>query len=845
MTSFASLGSALQDAARRWKDRPAVITPDCTWTYGELFRQAAAYRAALGVSGMAPREVVGVVCQNIMQTAAATVATLLEGRVVLGVDSAIPAIRQRAIMEDAGVSRILSDPGTAARCREVLPQAAVLLPSDPGEERAAAAGVTGDDAAALFYTSGSTGEPKGVVLPHRAVLHEVSVHGETLGLVPDDRLTALYSLSVLGSNRDFYAALLHGAAWCPFPFREHGPGALVEWLQQSRSTIYHSVPAVFRAVCGAMGNAEPLRHLRVVFLAGDRVGWDDVVRCGRHCPNARFYTGLGCSETSSLYVHHFVEGEAGGCTDLPCGIPVPGCAVTIVGADRRPVGPGEEGEIAVCGADLALGYWKRPDLTAEYFTGEPGAVEHTFFTGDRGCWIDGMLHYRGRRDDRVKIGGVRVELGAVEGALRNCEGVSDAVVIPMQQSGATRLAAAVVDASGTWNPGGLRAAVARAVASAGVPSEIRIVRSLPRLANGKVDRRALAVAMSAEGGGEIALLTDAEAELAAIWRGCLPEAPEISAQTTFAGAGGDSLQAMQMALRIEELMNVSVRPEWLGENFTLGQWASLVADAKNADGDGSPPYAPLAPAEYRALRLFAGAWEAVSGTTIRESQGLVLHAGEEDPSKAPLLWVYGGGPTHAFAQLVAGKRKMILIPSPLRVMEAADDAVDRYCEFFARNLSERLPAGGIEIGGFCNNGAVASRLAGALRRRGVRINRSILVDTIAFAFEPWWARGTKPAAGLVHFARRGQWRELHGKWKEKVAVVTQTGTPWAPAMLPPPPQERVTLVWSEDFGRGRKLTADRGWKNTGAHYSWHYAGCRHMDFLKPPHLHDLVQIVLQ
>ena len=298
-------------------------------------------------------------------------------------------------------------------------------PLDPDRvRRRAAAGAPAagsrwspDAAACIYYTSGSTGEPKGVLDTHRNVLHNVMRYTNSLGIGADDRLTLLQGPAFSGAVSSLFGALLNGAAVFPFDVPREGADRIAPWLARHGLTMYHSVPALFRRVATA---GQALSALRVVRLEGDLAVPQDVELFQTRCePGTVLVNGLGATECGLVrqYVVDHETSLTGG--TVPIGYPVEDMEVLLLDPEGQPAAAGEVGEIVVRSLYLAAGYWDRPDLTDVAFRPSPGGRGLRLYrTGDMGRMAaDACLEHLGRRDQQVKIRGERVDVESIQAAL--------------------------------------------------------------------------------------------------------------------------------------------------------------------------------------------------------------------------------------------------------------------------------------------------------------------------------------------------------------------------------------------------------------------------------------------
>lgn len=525
---------------------------------------------------------------------AAILGVLKAGKFYLALDPDYPSALLDDTVRDARASLIVTSTEQRAKAESLAPSGdAVVLAdgpatdADPGDPATA---VSPSDLAYLFYTSGSTGRPKGVVDSHRNVLHNVMRYTNTLRIGPADRLTLLQSANFSGSVSSLFGAILNGACSCPLDPRSLGSTQLARWLRDERITIYHSVPALFRQVLRDGGQ---FPDVRIVRLEGDQAARSDLQLFARHFPaDARLVNGLGTTETG-LVRQFFASGTtdlAGGL--LPVGYPVQDMEVSIVDPDRRPVPPGQVGEIAVRSRYLAIGYRANPELTARRFLADATDPEsRVYLTGDLGrLRADGCLEHLGRTDSQVKLRGQTVELAEIESALRDLPAVVDAAVILSKSLDASRLVAYYVPASDPGPAvGDLRRELSRRLPRFMIPAVFVPLPALPCNQNGKLDRGAL----PAPGTGRpevsadfVAARTVVEHQLEGVWEQVLEVAP-IGVEDDFFELGGDSLGAMTMLTQVQEEFGLDLPPSLLLSGATIASLAASLA------ADHSPPAAPV------------------------------------------------------------------------------------------------------------------------------------------------------------------------------------------------------------------------------------------------------------
>lgn len=544
----------------RHPERLAVSLGRVALTYRELNQRANGFANAILARLGAGSEAVALLLPQGPDLIAAILGVLKAGKFYLGLDAGYPASRLKEMVDDARVRLIVSSRDHRVLAASLVSdQRAMLLEDDcvnEGDREVRSVVVSPTDLAYIFYTSGSSGRPKGVIDNHRNVLHNIMRYTNTLRIGPADRMTLLQSPSFSGSVSSLFGAILNGACSCPLDLRENSPAQLARWIKDERITIYHSVPVIFRQML-APGDVFP--NVRIVRLEGDQAAGADRQLFARHfSADAMLVNGLGTTETGLVRQLFASATCAMPGTLLPVGYPVQDMEVLIVDDAHKPVPRGEVGEIAVRSRYLAVGYWENPSLTAQRFLGDENDGQiRTYLTGDLGrLRADDCLEHLGRNDARVKVRGQAVDLTEIETSLLDLPTVMDAaVVLRGSSSDNPRLVAYYVAA---FSPGpsasDLRRELKRRLPVYMIPARFIGLSNLPRNENGKLDRTAL----PDPGKRRPELSTPylparnmVEVQLQCIWERVLGVEP-VGVCDDFFDLGGDSLAAMTMLAQVND-----------------------------------------------------------------------------------------------------------------------------------------------------------------------------------------------------------------------------------------------------------------------------------------------------
>ncbi|MGW2371628.1 non-ribosomal peptide synthetase [Kitasatospora sp. NPDC001683] len=576
--------------ARQAEQHPtalAVTDGDTYLTYRELLDASGRLAAVLAARGIGPGSTVGLLCARSTRHVVAQLAVWRAGALVLPLDPGYPRPRIAELTADAGARLVLGDKALLAEAG--LPVEHTLVLTERGTEATGGAvpdAAEPDAPALLYYTSGSTGHPKGVLVPHRAVTDLVTAP-DAIPVGPRDRVLLHATPSFDAATFELWAPLAHGAAVAVSPADRPSAEELVRDVERFGVTVLLLTTALFHHL--AARQSRIFGVLRTVAVGGEALAPEHAGAVLRAFPWLELHNVYGPTEATTFTTTHLVTpADCEGGT-VPIGRPFGGARLLVLDEHLAPVEPGTVGELWIGGERLAQGYLNRPELTAERFRDLPGRGR-AYRSGDLVRQRpDGVLEFHGRTDDQVKVRGFRIEPGEVEHALLRFPEVAEAAVVVRRAGQAdAALTACVVLADGAATAvETLRTRLAERLPAHLVPTAWTVLAALPVTGSGKVDRRALADAPDPAAAGHApaeAELTPIQQVVAEAWSRAL-ERPITDPAADFLAEGGHSLLAMWVVDDLREDLGVELSLADFLDHPTVAGQAELLERALRAADD--------------------------------------------------------------------------------------------------------------------------------------------------------------------------------------------------------------------------------------------------------------------
>jgi len=585
--NFPLVTQLISSSANRTPTAMALEMGEESWTYHELNERASELARLLLAHGLRKKDVVVVQGKRSFGLITGMIGVLMAGGVLLTIDPNLPLERQAIMLREAGATFmvVVDNPGvrvdSGIPCIQVDSQTGKLRSGECKQQQVELPVLKGEDPAYIFFTSGTTGVPKGILGDHKGMAHFLNWQQERFEITSEDRGSQLINIGFDAILRDTFLPLISGATLVlPLEVEEIESERLIQWLREKRITFLHTVPSLAQMWLRGAEQLELdgtlLDDLRWAFFSGEPLNeslinqWRRIL--GKSGQLLNFY---GPTETTMIKTYFLVPDEPLSGMQ-PAGRPLPNTQVLVL-ADGRLCGIGELGEIVIRTPFGTRGYINAPEEQRRFVKNPFREDENDllFYTGDSGRYrSDGSLEVLGRLDGQVKIRGVRIEPAEIEAVLEQHPAVQQLAIAVHDGEQGKFLAAYIVPAN-TLDSGELRRYAIEKLPAAMVPSYFVELIEMPLMANGKVNRKALIEVELGEvdlAEEFVAPRTVTEETLVEIWKDVL-RLDRVGIHDDFFSLGGHSLLAMQVISHINENLHVELLVRVLFEYPTVAGMA--------------------------------------------------------------------------------------------------------------------------------------------------------------------------------------------------------------------------------------------------------------------------------
>jgi len=742
------LHELFEGQAQRAPHSIALIHGDQRISYGVLDHRANWLMGSLFDAGVGPGDRVGLLLSRSVELVVATLAVLKAGAAYVPLDPEDPQQRIQRLMADADIRAVITSPtfggaldGTGARAVHV--DGAPFDREQPGSMLKVTQRVAGaaTDVCSIMYTSGSSGEPKGVCISHRNIVR-LTVGANYVPFGPE-RTTLLHSpFSFDASTLELWGALLHGGTCVIAPAGRTDIVMLADCITTHGVDTLWLTASLFNLVVDE--RLEIFAGVRWLLTGGEALSVDHVRRALRLPGQRQLINGYGPTETTTFATCHLIPMTLPErCRSIPIGHPLPNVRCHVIDRFGQLCPPGIAGELYIGGDGVSSGYLNRPELNAERFVMLPAvAGERLYRSGDRVRWLhDGTLEFLGRVDAQIKVRGFRIEPGEIEAALLSSPDLHQAVVVVREDQPGRRQLVGYVTGKNV-DVAAERSRLTGFLAAYLVPDTLVVLPALPLTANGKVDRSKLPAPVFDSSATMIAPRNHTEAIIAEVWSELL-DSQSISVHDNFFALGGHSLLASRAILRIGRQFGLDLPLSALFNAPTIAGLAEQI-------GTLGPEMA-LQPARQCTLAVVR---ESVSGDYVLCVGGRIADLLSATPGDFGIAFL-GSGESDALTFHQLGIK----------------GAVRRY----AQAIMDLQPKGRLVVTGFSYGGLVAWALMTHMRR-------NTAMNVSAVLLEPSMPRARKPAVRPIVMAFlkrvfRFAWRKAQRLAGERLpAVALPAGT---------------------------------------------------------------------
>jgi amino acid adenylation domain-containing protein len=577
-------------ASNRCGESVAIDSSARQVSYRQLEQRSSQIANYLLGRGIGAGAIIGIFLEEPAEVVAALLAVLKMGGVFVPLDPKFPTRRLEVMAQLVQPSCYVLDKVSADKLPANAGAQLVYIDSEEVDAEPTTAPEIErdeDDPCSIYFTSGSTGIPKAILGRLKGIDHFVRWEIEALGIAPGTRVSQLASPSFDGFLKDVFVPLSACGVVCAPEDRKIllEPAQLVQWLERAAVEVLHCVPSVLRGLLNENLESSRFPHLKWVVLAGEVLPpvdvrkWTDIFG-----DRIRLVNLYGPTETTITKLAYFVQRSDVDRPSIPIGKAIRGSAAMILTPSRDPARTGTVGEIYIRTPYRSLGYYQAPELTREVFVSNPFSNDPEdllYRTGDFGRLLeDGNLEFLGRKDQQVKIRGVRVELAEIENHIRRHPSVQDVAVIDREDIAGNKYLCSYVVFQNAANQVELRRFLEAELPEYMVPSSYTVMPQLPRTLNGKLDRKALPAPETVLDGTHYEAPQSAEEELLCVIFGDVLKRTRVGRDESFFELGGHSLLATQVMSRVRSAFQIELPLRALFEAPTPAQLLERVRTAQ-------------------------------------------------------------------------------------------------------------------------------------------------------------------------------------------------------------------------------------------------------------------------
>ncbi len=751
-----------EEQVERTPDAIAVVFEQQKLTYQALNEKANQLAHYLHELGVKPETLVGICVERSLEMVIGLLGILKAGGAYVSLDPTYPQERLDYLVEDSQILLIL----TQDSLNRNFKTSTRLIYLDKDRETIAQenlhnleSGVTANNLAYITYTSGSTGQPKGVCAIHQGVVRLVR-ETDYANLTSEEVFLQLAPISFDASTFEIWGSLLNGAQLVIFPPHIPSLEELGQAIRRYQITTLWLTAGLFHLMVDE--RLEDLKPLRQLLAGGDILSVPHVQKVLANLKNCQLINGYGPTENTTFTCCYRITETTQLSKSVPIGRPIANTQVYILDSQLQPVPIGVSGELYIGGDGLARGYLNRPELTEEKFIPNPfekakgnRQKAKLYKTGDLARYLpDGNIEFLGRIDNQVKIRGFRIELGEIEAVLSQHLAIRETVVTVREDvPGDTRprlVAYVVTNSDVAPSNEELRSFLKQKLPDYMMPSAFVMLDALPLTPNGKIDRRVLPAPDSTqlESANIFVAPRDRwESHLTQIWERVLSIEP-IGIHDNFFALGGHSLLAVRLFAQMEQVFPCKIPLQALFELSTVAQLASVLRQEEAFILTNSAKSNSLSPSQDMGLdycrdnspqlSLSEQRWLLASTITkkraLEPSSLIMLEQAGNPNSHQPLFFVYLLG---ELGQHFSDLQPVYNLTVWTKV-ETFDTFIQALAAHYVKEIQAIQPSGPYLLGGYCVGGRVVFEIAQQLQAQGQQMALLTLIQTLSS--DPLYAR---------------------------------------------------------------------------------------------------------